>query len=129
MYSVSSFAEDILYGSDKPGIVVRKRAVRTHCAASYLSDKQELLDMCRARICRMWASVPTTSTGPWRPDAPGEHRCFLEGDYDCDISLRRAYQLAEAIGLRKAAFGVDDTDLVKTAAPSPSLPAAAVPAR
>lgn len=53
MYSVSSIAEDILYGSDKPGIGVRKRAVRTDCAASYLSEKQVLLDMSRARICRM----------------------------------------------------------------------------
>jgi hypothetical protein len=105
MFSVSSFAEDLLYGSDKPGIVLRKRAVQTHCAARYLSDKAILLDMCRARICRlgMLSKDIQMSLATWRA---GEHWRLLDGEYDVDISLKRAYQIAEAIGLRKVAFGL-----------------------
>ena len=128
MYAVSAFAEDILYGSDKPGIVVRKRAVRTHCAASYLSDKQVFLDMIRARVCRsgLRSEDIHRSLATWRA---GEHWRLLDGDYDCDISLKRAYEVAEAIGLRKAAFEVEDPDPVNAADPSQNSPAAAVPAR
>ena len=58
-----------------------------------------------------------------------EHRRFLDGEYDCNISLKRAYQIAKAIGLPKAAFEVEDPDLVNAAVPLPSSPASAVPAR
>ncbi|KQP62158.1 hypothetical protein [Methylobacterium sp. Leaf112] len=123
MFSVSSFAEDVLYGSDKPGIVLRKRAVATHCADSYLSDKGILLDMCRARICRlgMRSRDIHQSIPGWRA---GEHWRLLDGEYDVDISLKRAYQIAEAIGLRKVAFGFEDPDLVQSAAASKGTPPA-----
>lgn len=34
----------------------------------------------------------------WRPE---EHYRVTSGFYDCDISLRRAYQLAAAVGLKR----------------------------
>lgn len=91
MFSVSSFAEDSLYGLDKPGIVIRKRTVCTHCAASYIEDKLIPLDTCRARICRMGNLTEgiQRALATWRL---AEHNHILDGEYDCDISLKGAYQ-------------------------------------
>lgn len=98
MYSRSAFAEDLFYGSDKPSIVLRKRAVLTHCANSYLSDELVPLNMCRARICRLGLLMKDVqqSLATWRAGralAPSRRRvrrqhqpetCLLGGRGDRD---------------------------------------------
>ena len=104
MYSRSAFAEALLHGSSEPGIVVRKRNVLTYCAASYIEDKLVLLDMCRARICRMGILAEHIQKSI-KCGRSAEHERLLDGEMDRNISLKLGYQLAEAIGLRMVASG------------------------
>ena len=115
MHSRSEFADQLL--SQPGGIDVdrpkpRKRAIRTFCADSYVSDKDLLLGMIRARIERLDLSSIDIhrSLDTYRSS---EHWRLKSSYYDVNISLKRAYQIAEAVGLRKVRgnFGFVDPDL------------------
>ncbi|WP_264048937.1 hypothetical protein [Methylobacterium flocculans] len=71
------------------------------CATDdYLNDKADILDLIRRRIAERELEpkdIRKTIKG-WRPE---EHCRVTSGFYDCDISQRRAYQLAAAVGLRR----------------------------
>ncbi len=75
-------------------------ALSPHRPDDYLSDKTDTLDLVRRRI-RERALEPKDicrTIAGWRPE---EHYWVTSGFYDCDISQRRAYQLAAAAGLRR----------------------------
>ncbi len=116
--SRSKFAQELLSqpnGIDLDGPKTRKRAIRTRCADRYLSDKDLLLGMIRTRIKRLGlGSVDIhRSLDTYRKE---EHWRLTCGFYDVNISLKRAYQVAEAVGLRKVrdGFGFVDPDVAPT---------------
>lgn len=71
------------------------------CATDdYLFDKKDILDLMRRRIEERKLEpkdIRRTIAG-WRPE---EHYRVTSGFFDCNISLRRAYQLAAAVGLKR----------------------------
>ncbi|TXN41697.1 hypothetical protein FV232_17095 [Methylobacterium sp. WL30] len=86
--------------SDAPKPDSRQIRLRPCATEDYLNDKADILDLVRRRIAerKLEPKGIRKSIKGWRPE---EHYRIKCGFYDCDVSQRRAYQIAAAVGLKR----------------------------